>query len=205
MGAGFGITQSFTDVQSYDFSRAAYGNLEYFLTPFVSGGLEFQMGKIKGGDAATDRYGRGFVNSYKAATINGKLFLGALVDYERSAFLNAIKGGYFGLGAGLVRNWQSTIARKQKNTGYVFPGKNASTDLLLPVNLGINFYFPDRQGIPRFAINLNYQGNVTLGEGLDGYDDSPVKFDNGNPDIYNFYTIGLRYHFGLIGISKKPL
>lgn len=205
LGAGYGLTQSFTDIQSHDFSQSAYGTLDYFFTPFLSLGGELQSGKIKGGNAATDPHERAFVNSYKAATLNGKLYLGALVDYNRSAFLNAIRWLYAGGGAGLVRNRLTSIERIQKSTGYKFPGRSASYEMLVPLNLGINFYFPDRTGNNRFAINVNFQSNITVGEGLDGYDDSSTKFRNGFPDMYNFYTLGLRYHLGVVGLSKKSL
>lgn len=205
LGAGYGLTQSFTDIQSHDFGQSAYGTLDYFFTPFLSLGGELQSGKIKGGDPATDPHERAFVNSYKAATLNGKLYLGALVDYDRSAFLNSIKWLYAGGGAGLVRNRLTSIERIQKSTGYKFPGRSASYEMVVPLNLGINFYFPDRTGNDRFAINVNFQSNITVGEGLDGYDDSSTTFRNGFPDIYNFYTIGLRYHLGVLGLSKKSL
>lgn len=52
-------------------------------------------------------------------------------------------------------------------------------------------------------MNINLQSNLTIGEGLDGYDDSPVKFKNSSPDIYNYYSVGIKYHFGPVGISKK--
>jgi hypothetical protein len=205
LGAGYGLTQSFADVESHDFGQSIYGTLDYFLTPFLSMGGELQSGKIKGGNVATDPHERAFVNSYKTATLNGKLYLGALLDDDRSAFLKAIRWLYAGGGAGIIRNNLTTIARVQKSTGYKFPGRSASYEMLIPINLGINFYFPDKTGHNRFAINLNFQSNLTLGEGLDGYDDSPTKFRNGFPDIYNYYTIGMKYHLGILGLSKKSL
>jgi len=205
IGAGGGLTQSFTDIGSNDFAPAAYGNVEYFMTPFLSLGSELQVGKIKAGNPDTDPHGRAFVNSYKALKFGGKVYLGAVTDFERSTFLNAVKWAYLGLQGGIVSNTMTSIERVQKRTGYRFPGKNASKDLDLALDLGISFYFPDREGKPRFAINANYQTNVTIGEGLDGYDDSPIKFKNGNPDMYNYYSIGLKYHIGILDISKRRL
>lgn len=206
-GAGYGFTQSFTDLSNKDFERSAYGTLDYFFSPFFSLGTEFQRGKIKANPDPADPDEKMFVNSYKAGSINGKVFLGALMDYEgnSSPFVNAIKWLYLGGGAGIIRNDLSKITRIKKGTDYEFPGRNSSYELLVPVNLGINFYFRDQSGNPRFAVNLNVQSNITLGEGLDGYDDSSVKLENGSPDMYNFYSLGLKYHFGLLGISKKTL
>ena len=54
VGAGYGLTQSFTDVDKNDFAPSAYGTLDYFLTPFLSFGGELQYGKIKASPAAND-------------------------------------------------------------------------------------------------------------------------------------------------------
>lgn len=209
LGAGYGATQSFTDLRKHGFDYAGYGTADFFFTPFISIGGEFQMGQIRGGDIKTDPNEREFVNKYKAATINGKLYLGALVNYKQSKFINAVKWFYAGAGAGLVHNNVDRVVVKPStvNSGnpYEFPGKAASTDLLIPLNVGVNFYFPDYGGRPRFGINVNYQTNITLGEGLDGYDDSPIKFSNGNPDIYTYVSVGLRYNFGFIGMSARSI
>jgi hypothetical protein len=205
IGAGYGFTQSFTDVDKNDFAQSAYGTLDYFLTPFLSLGGELQYGKIKASPAAHDPTQRQFTNAYKAASINGKLYLGALVDYDRSTFLNAVKWLYVGGGAGIVRNNITKVTRVNKNNGHQFPGRNASFELMVPLNAGISFYFPDKSGNHRLALNLNLQSNLTMGEGLDGYDNSSESFKDGFPDIYNFYTIGLKYHLGILGLSKRSL
>lgn len=201
-GAGLGLTQSFTDVANNDFAPSAYGTLDYFMTPFLSLGGELQYGRIK---ASPDRYDRQFVNSYKSASLNGRVYLGALIDYDRSAFFNAVKWAYVGGGAGIIRNNITKITRVNRSTGNNFPGRNASFELLVPVNAGISYYFPSQSGNRKLAININFQSNFTLGEGLDGYDNSSQTFREGVPDIYNFYTIGVKYHFGVLGLSKKSL
>lgn len=206
IGAGAGVTQSFTDVAKHDYGLAAYGAFDYYFTPFLSLGLEGQMGEINGGDYYTDRYNRQFINSYKTFALNGKVYLGSLIDYQRSSFANAIKGLYAGAGVGVVMNKMRFIVReKPEAPGNVFPGKNSSKDLLVPLNLGIAFNFMDRYGYYKYGLNFNYQANITLGEDLDGYDDSSLAFKTGNPDIYTYFSIGLKYHFGSVGLSSKTL
>ncbi|MES2829189.1 MAG: hypothetical protein V4687_13585 [Bacteroidota bacterium] len=205
LGIGGGGTHTFTDVQKHDFALAGYGTFDYHFTPFFSLGAELQKGELAGGDLQSDPYERQFINKYMSATFNGKLALGAFIDYDRNGFSNFIKDLYIGAGAGFVSNKMKSIARYQESTGYKFPGLDNSTDVTFPFNLGINYYFKSNSGIPKVALNLNLQSNLTVGEGLDGYDDSSVKFKNNNPDIYNFYSIGLKYHFGQIGISKRNL
>lgn len=207
IGAGAGLTQSFTDVAKHDFGLAGYGSFDYNFTPFLSLGFEGQMGEINGGDVYNDPYNRQFINRYKAFNLNGKVSLGALIDYGRTGFANAIKGLYVGAGAGVVMNKMRFIVRERPDdaSGYIFPGLDSSKDLLIPLNLGINFNFMNKYGYHKYGININYQSNITLGEGLDGYDDSPTKFKNGYPDVYNYFSIGLRYHFGSLGLSTKTL
>lgn len=206
IGAGLGVTQSWADLAKRDFGLAGYGALDYYFTPFLSLGLEGQMGEINGGDVYTDRHLRQFINRYKAFNLNGKVYLGSLIDYHRSGFANAIKGLYAGAGVGVVMNKMRFVVReKPDGSGYIFGGKDKSNDLLVPLNLGINFNFMDRYGYYKYGVNLNYQVSVTAGEGLDGYENPPIKFKPGYPDFYTYFSIGLKYHFGTIGLSSKTL
>ncbi|KIO76519.1 hypothetical protein TH53_14735 [Pedobacter lusitanus] len=204
IGAGAGVTQSFTDVRKHDFGLAGYGTLDYLFTPYISLGLEFQKGEINGGNVHTDPYNRQFINSYQAISVNGKISLGQFIDFNYTGISSRLKGLYLGSGVGVVQNKMKGIVRNNPNDPSIYyPGQNASKDIYFPVNLGINFFFPDRDGFYRYVLNINYQGNVTLGEGLDGYDDSSVRHKSGNPDIYAFYSIGVKYNFGKIGLYKK--
>ncbi len=206
IGAGAGVTQSYTDVAKHDYGLGAYGAFDYHFTPFLSLGLEGQMGEINGGDVYTDPNSRQFINQYKTFALNGKVYLGSLINYQRSGFANVIKGLYAGAGMGVVMNKMRFVVRESLDaSGNVFPGKDSSKDLLVPLNLGIAFNFMNRYGYYKYGLNFNYQTNITLGEGLDGYDDSPIRFKTGNPDIYTYFSVGLKYHFGSIGLSSKTL
>lgn len=205
IGAGVGITQSYTDVAKHDYGIAGYGAFDYYFTPFLSLGLEGQMGEINGGDIYTDPNSRQFINSYKTFTMNGKVYMGSLINYQRSGFSNAIKGLYAGAGVGVVMNKMRFVMREKPDGSGDFPGQNSSKDLVVPLNLGIAFNFMNRYGHYKYGLNFNYQTNITLGEGLDGYDDSALRFKTGNPDIYTCFSIGLKYHFGSIGLSSKTL
>lgn len=205
IGAGAGITQSFADVAKSSFGVAGYGTFDYYFTPFLSLGFEGQMGEIKGGNVNTDPHHRQFTNGYKAFNLNGKVALGSFIDYQRTGFANAIKGLYLGSGAGIIMNKMKAIQRINPNNGVAYPGAESSKDLFIPINLGINFNFMNRNGYNKYGINVNYQSNITLGEGLDGYDDSSINFKSGKPDIYTYFSIGFRYHFGTLGLSSKTL
>ncbi|WP_255431196.1 hypothetical protein [Pedobacter sp. N36a] len=204
-GGGFGVTQSFTDLKKHAFGLAGYGVIDYYFSPFISAGLEGQVGQINGGDVKTDAAGRQFINSYKAFNLNTKFGLGTLIDFRQGGFTNTIKGLYLGAGIGAVMNSVNNVRNSSAEQENPYPGTDKSTDLVVPINLGINFYFPDRSGYCRYILNFNYQSSLTLGEGLDGYDNSSVNFKTGNADIYTYFSLGMRYQFGSIGLANKTL
>ena len=210
-GLGAGGILSFTDVRYGEPSFAIVGNLDYHFTPFITGGLEMQVGTIKGGgeDGNPDIHGRQFKNAYSSFTVNTKVRIGEFTDFYYNDFLNYTKGFYVGLGAGAIRNnLKGTVIRDKihpDNTTYVFPGVSESVNLHLPFNLGIDFYFPDGWGELRYTLNINYQTSYTFGEGLDGYNDPRSKFMNVAPDMYNFLSIGGKYSFGPKKSTRRNL
>lgn len=215
LGASAGSIYSFTDVKKGAFTYAFAGNLDYHITPFITGGVEVQAGTIKGGGegGAPDIHGRQFTNTFKAFTVNGKFRAGEFTDFYYSDFLNYTKGFYLGVGIGAIQNDLTApggVVRDKPQIGapndiYTFPGVSKSTNMLLPINLGIDFYFPDGWGDIRYIFNVNYQTNFTFGEGLDGYNDPKSKFRNLAPDMYNFLSIGAKYTFGPKGLTGKSI
>jgi len=209
-GLGVGPNFSYTDVYQGSWGHTFYGTFDYHFTPFVTLGLEAQYGLVQGGDIKTDRYNRQFVNEYSAISANFKLMLGEIVNYDRNEFLYSMRGFYAGFGVGVINNNIKQIVRYRpsdsNDPGYgPFPGKDNSLNIWVPINLGINFYIKDSYDYARYVININAQTNITLGEGLDGYNDSPFKFQNDSPDIYNTYSVGIKYFFGNIKVYRKTL
>lgn len=205
LGAGFGATQSFTEVSKHDFGLAAYGTLDYLFTPFISVGLEVQKGEINGGDYKTDTFNREFVNSYQSYSINAKIFLGQFLSDKFNGPSNLLKGIYFGAGLGSIKNATlfSTGLNPQDRSKPMIAA-HSSDDFYIPLNLGFNIFLADHEGFYRYVINFNYQGNFTLADNLDGYNDktsSAIK----DLDIYTFCSLGLKYRFGKIGLSAKNL
>jgi hypothetical protein len=204
IGAGFGATQSFTEVQKHGFGFSGYGTLDYLFTPFVSLGLELQNGEINGGDFKIAPLHREFVNSYQSFSINAKVSLGQILNDRYNGPSDFLKGIYIGTGVGAIKNSTLyTTGLDPQDTNYATVDNFSSKDIFFPLNLGINVHFADREGFYRYILNFNCQGNFTLGEGLDGYDDSQTTFKSGNIDIYTFFSIGLKYNFGKMGLSAK--
>ncbi|SDG07479.1 hypothetical protein SAMN05421827_103143 [Pedobacter terrae] len=210
-GFGGGINNSYTDVYQGSIGYTTYGVFDFHITPFVTLGLEGQYGLIQGGDIETDPNNRQFVNKYTALSANVKLMLGEVVDYYQSEFLYKIRGLYAGLGIGIINNNITDIVRIKpawaaSNPGYgPFPGENKTLNMMVPLNLGFNYYINDGYGYMRYVINFNAQSTVTLGEGLDGYNDVRTQFKNFSPDIYSSFTLGFRYMLGNIKTYRRTL
>jgi hypothetical protein len=79
---------------------------------------------------------------------------------------------------------------------YVFPGADNSVNFVVPLNVGIHWEIKDYWNETRYIIGMNYQSNLTFGEGLDGYNDPKSIFKNDGVDIYNMGTISVKYCFG---------
>jgi hypothetical protein len=206
LGAGAGITRVFGDLNRSLNSMAIYGTADYYLIPFVSIGLEGQVGHLKGGnkDSQTHRY---FDNHYMAGSLNAKAHLGVFLDkgFRTTPVQQVINGIYVGSGIGIMRNrlsdtYHVVLADGTRPT--YDQGRDQSKDAFVPVNIGIDYSLKDFRGYDRILINLNFQGNFSFGEGMDGYDDSPVYTHNQYADIYIYPSIGIKYNFGLVGYHK---
>ncbi|WP_207532737.1 hypothetical protein [Desertivirga arenae] len=202
-GASIGPSVAFADLSKKRIATTIGANFDYNLTPFTSIGIELQKGTLSGGDRETDRHLRYFKNDYNAASVGIKVQLGQVVDFERSGFLYAIRTLYSGIGLGVIQNTISDgdIVRVQPGTGYVFPGTNKSMGIKVPINAGMNFNLTDRWGYTRCIFNINYQLNITTGEGLDGYNDASKGGAFSNiPDMYGVGSIGFKVCFGPQGL-----
>ncbi|MET4080511.1 hypothetical protein ABIB40_000455 [Pedobacter sp. UYP30] len=200
-GINVGPNRSYTDVKKGGWGHTFAVDFNYYPLRYLTVGLEGQTGLIQGGNINTDLYNRQFANRYASLAITGKLMVGKLFKVESSEFLYAMRGLYAGVGAGIIKNHMIDIVRYRPSfsddPGYgPFPGKDDSYNVVLPFNLGINFYIAESGFVSNFIINVNAQSNITIGEGLDGYDDPPNKFENKKQDIYNVYSVGIKYIIG---------
>ncbi len=198
IGAGAGGTLAFADLQKKTLGFAAYGSLDLQITPYITLGGELQKGELAGGDITFDANNRQFINSYKAAIGNLRVQLGEfLTSYQlRNNFLYNIRGLYAGAGVGIISNKISNVRYYGNN---FYPGDDYSKEGLILLNLGINFYIPNQWGLTRYAINLNLQNTMALGEGMDGYESVGTK----SKDMYSFFSLGFKYNFGALCPSNS--
>ncbi|WP_423148677.1 hypothetical protein [Rubrolithibacter danxiaensis] len=204
VGLGVGANAAFADLDKKTPSYSIIATGDYYITPFLTAGLEFQNGLVTGGDRFTDPHLRYFKNNYTSITANGKISIGQVVNVDLYPKWYFIRNLYMGTGIGVIMNNQKEIVRNKPRpdgTIYTFPGKDKSMGLLLPAEIGMNFDLKtDYWGYTRFVVSAKYQFNVTFGEGLDGYNDPPTIFKNVSPDMLGVGSIGIKYTFGPEGL-----
>jgi|GEM_PF-2095735 len=178
-GASFGLTRTSAGDKKPDVSLAGEVNLDYFLFPFLTFGTALQKGTLKGGEGL-DKY----TNHYFYVNLNGKLHIGDFFNPKEDSFLlNTLQGIYLGPGLGLIFSDVNLVNRK-----YKIPNK----EIIMPVNIGVNFDVKNRYNFNRVVFNLNYQAVPFLDRGMDG-DFRPENMVFG---YYNYFSVGLKYNFG---------
>ncbi|MFA6247078.1 MAG: hypothetical protein WC615_09055 [Mucilaginibacter sp.] len=212
--ATYGIGISVSENHPYADLKREYNNKSfaitgnYFYTPYVPIGLEFQFGKLSGGGNTPDldRDLRRFENNYKALILHMDVQLGEVISYERNVFLNIIKNFYAGAGVGGIYN-KVDVNRTQagSNPVYTFPGKDSGVNLIVPLRFGYEFKFYNAYDQPNIRLDIGYQHNLTFGEGIDGYADPSTKFKNNALDQYRQITVGIKVNLGGEGSYDRDI
>ncbi|WP_299290484.1 hypothetical protein [uncultured Mucilaginibacter sp.] len=206
VGIGGGIVRADADLAQHTTKEAIFGTLNYNYSPYITITGELQAGKLAGGNPQTDKDTRAFVNNYKAAILYGDIQAGEFIDYQYRDLLNILKNIYVGTGIGVIHNSMAFVQRVSlNNPGYVFPGENSSTELMVPLRIGYELKFFNYYQEPHIRLNFGYQMNWVYGEGLDGYNDPPSMFRNNHVDRYSMISIGVKYNFGNPVSYKKPI
>lgn len=206
VGISGGPNRPFSDVYTNKSDRSFSLNSDFYFTPFITGGVEAQIGRLSGGNRLTDPHLREFDNAYKAVIFNGKLSLGELLNYNRRNLLNTFKGLYIGSGFGFLFNKMAFVTRIKPDgkNDYTFPGKDSGVNFVIPATAGINFNIVDGWSETRYIVSAGYQMNLTFGEGMDGFNDPPEKFENNYKDMYSYATISVKYCFGKRAAHYRP-
>ena len=130
VGLGGGPNRPFSDVYTNKTGPTATIYTDFYFTPFVVGGIEAQIGSLRGGNRITDPHLREFENAHKTLLFTGKISLGQLLNYNRRSFLNTIKGVYMGTGAGFMYNKMVFVTRIKPDglNNYTFPGDDSGVN-----------------------------------------------------------------------------
>jgi hypothetical protein len=207
-GVGFGVStiRGYTNVAKQNNTLAANINFTYNYSPYLPITLELQDGRLWGGSRVTDPSGREYENNYIALYVHADLQMGQIIDYDYSAFNEAIKNVYIGGGLGFVDDNVQNQRFDVRNPSYGnFPGTDKSINLAIPIRLGYEVKIYNEYDEPCVRIDFEYQHNIVFGEGLDGYDDPPSQFKNQHPDQYREISVVFKYNFGTIRAFTKRI
>lgn len=197
LGAGGGMTQSFTDVYSRKANLNPSGqlSLDYNINRFTSVGIELQGGKVAGGipDTDSDPSTAYFDSRYATAFLNAKVQLGQFMNKTGGGFFSTFKNIYVGTGVGAMGNIHKERAQTENSSGdqTVYAINYKSMDLLIPLLGGINFPVKDFREDVKFIFTLNMQVNVLPFDLMDNAPDI-----NNRPDIYLLGSAGVKIPFG---------
>lgn len=206
--AGFNAKKGITTNKSKVFG----GSLDYYFTPFITGGIEYNIVQLKDGP---DKHNRAFVSDFSSIEVRGNVAVGQFIDYSYSPFLYAIRNINAGLGIGFIsgkNNVKPFDALKSITDTDPYPRRMHINDrgmskfssvVSLPISIGYNLNIYDAYQEVRFVIGANYKMVFTSSDDLDGFADDPTIFDNNANDVYTTYGISVKYLFGPKGLFFK--
>ena len=189
LGFGFGDNEVHGDANSMTSTPTVHFNFTYNTTPFVNFIFEAQIGRLAGGDS-TKTTGRQFTNDITAFTFRGQLQMGEIIDYQRSAFFNAVKNLYVSAGVGYENTHITHITRYSPDGIMYTPGPLNDDEPLLLLRIGYEFKIYNAYEQPSVMIDIGYESNFILGDTLDGF------VSGNNHDSYTQFTLGIKFALG---------
>ncbi|MGN6641213.1 MAG: hypothetical protein ACTHJ8_20040 [Mucilaginibacter sp.] len=200
LGASVGFNSFYGDVQTSKSTNAVSFNFNYNQTAFINYIFEFQTGKLAGGNAQTDTYGRQFDEYYNYYGFRIQVQAGQVIDYSQSHLANAFKNLYAGVGLGILYNNITSINRYSIQVpGFYTPGQDKNNMLFFPARIGYEFKIFNRYQRPDVKIDIGYQYNIAFSDELDGF-----KAGKQN-DSYAQFTIGLKFSIGGVTSNNKQI
>jgi len=201
---GFGLAASRvvgSDAEKVLITPTGHFNFNYNSSPYVNYVVEVQAGILKGGGNLTPSK-RYFENKFTSVMFRVQLQAGELFDYSDSFFLNGLKNLYVSSGFGFVVNKLDidTALRYPDATGFYSPGRNHSNQLLIPGRIGYEFKVFNKYNQPSFKVDIGYQFNYILGDGLDGFETGRSK-----NDAYDQFSIGIKFAIGGVTSYRKQI
>lgn len=209
VGLDISYERGYTNVNRQDNNIGESLNFTYNYSPYIPITAELQFGKLSGGGLTVDKdpYGRQYVNQYEGLIVHGDFQMGEIIDYSESDVLNALKNFYIGSGVGIIFNnntdQRTNVIAANGPLTYVFPGKDNSINITIPLRFGYEFKIYNDYEEPYMAIDIGYVHSLVFGEGLDGYNDPESKFKNNASDQYRQITIGVKFSFGNVTSYNK--
>lgn len=187
-------------------SKVLGGSLDYYFTPFIYGGLEYNMVQLKDGP---DKHNRAFISDFTAIEVRGNVSAGQFIDYSYSPFLYAIRNVNAGIGIGFISG-KNNVADWPVGTTASDPGpfprrthggdlgkSKFSSVVALPISIGYNLNLYNVYQEVKFVVGFQYKMVFTTSDDLDGFADDPNQgFQNNAKDAYTTMGVSLKYLFG---------
>jgi hypothetical protein len=201
------IIPGFNPVKGLSTNKSRYfgGFLDYYFTPFITAGLEYNNLELKDG---TDKHNRAFVSKLSAIEIKGTVALGQFVDFAYSPFLYNIRNINASLGLGFISGTNNVA---DFGSG-LFPSRQHANDfgkskysgvISIPASIGYNLNIYDAYQEVKFVVGVNYKMSFTLSDDIDGYNDDPAIFENNSKDAYTTLGVSVKYLFGPRGLYYR--
>jgi len=199
VGFAAGINTVYGDAETFTKTPSIHFNLGYNVSPFINYVFEFQAGQLKGGDSLRTLSGRQFTNAFTSVMFRAQVQAGELIDYSDNPLANAVKNFYLSTGIGFVVNHLTDVNRYSILVpGFYTPGDNNSNEILIPARIGYEFKLYNSYGQPSVKIDVGFQYNFIMGDGLDGYT------AGNNKDGYSQLTLGVKFAVGdVISFRKR--
>ncbi len=200
IGFGASINKVYGDAETQTNTPSIHFNLGYNVSPYINYIFEVQAGQLKGGDSVHTLSGRQFTNAFTAVMFRAQVQAGEVIDYSDSRLANAFKNFYLSTGIGFVVNHITSINRYSIQVPGVYtPGDNNSNEILIPARIGYEFKIFNNYGQPSVKIDLGYQYNFIMGDGLDGFTAGSAK------DGYSQFTLGVKFALGDVISYRKRI
>jgi hypothetical protein len=181
------------------------GFLDYYFTPFITGGIAYNVVELKGG---TDVYNRAFVSNFSSIEVMGNVAVGQFIDFSYSPFLYAIRNVNAGIGIGFisgknnVAEWTTTDFPRRMHADDIGKSKFSSV-VALPISIGYNINLYNAYQEVKFVVGFEYKTVFTTSDDLDGFADDPNMFQNNAKDAYTTFGVSIKYLFGPTGLYFK--
>jgi len=191
IGIGGGITRNQGDLSRPQSKDLITGNFDYFISPYIQTGIEFQSGKIYGNEISSRYYQNHFKSFFFLIRVHAGQFMRqrGYPTGEKATFNNLLKGIYAGTGIGAVLSNQKKIYRDAGDIDTF--GSDKNFDAAIPAVIGV-----DNSGFNSKVITgISYQGHFALSDQLDGYSPSGSK-----KDYYSAVVVSVKLRLGPVGV-----
>lgn len=200
VGAALGFNSYYGDVVTSKPSKSFILNFDYNQSAFINYILEFQAGKVMGGDSVKDLLGRQFSTDFTSYAFRIQIQAGELIDYSDSHLANALKNLYVGGGIGIIYSNVKEINRYSLQLpGFYTPGENKASQLFFPARIGYELKVYNKYQRPDFKVDIGYQYNLVFGDNLDGFK------AGAHNDAYGQFTIGVKFSIGGVTSYRKQI